>query len=136
MPNNTLFRADINETIELPEDMQWTDEFEWSDLAQATPQYTRGGALVIQQSTKLAGRPVTLGGEWVWVNRGDYKKLQEWTAIPQLQMTLTLHNANPARTFTVTFRTHEGAIDCRPVVFTAPELDDAPYTGEIRLIII
>lgn len=136
MSDNTLKRNDTNETITLPQDMQWQDEFTWSDLAQSIPQRTRGGALVIQQSQKLSGRPITLGGEWVWSDRGDYKKLQEWSAVKKMTMTLTLSNADPIRTFAVAFRTHEGAIDCRPVVFATPEPDNAPYTGEIRLMTI
>ncbi len=131
-----LKRNDTDETLIFPEDMRWTDEFNWSDLAQSTPEYTRAGAQVIQQSTKLAGRPITLGGEWVWNDRGDYKTLQAWSEVPKLQMTLTRGNADAAENYTVIFRNHDGAIDCEPVLFLTPEPDDAPYTGEIKLITI
>lgn len=136
MSNWILQRQDNNEQIELPEDMQWQDEFDWSDLAQSPPRYTRGGALVIQQSEKLAGRPITLSGEWVWNPRGIFKTLQAWSAVPQLKLQLERGNAEQPESFAVTFRTHEGAIACQPVVFTTPENAEEPYTGEIRLMTI
>lgn len=136
MPNNVLTRTDTNETIELPQDMQWVDEFDWSDLAQANPRYTRAGALVIQQSTKLAGRPITLAGEWVWINRGDLKKLKAWSNVAKLKMSLTLNSVTPAVVAPTIFRVHDGALDCEPVNFETPESDNAQYTGEIRLMII
>lgn len=136
MPNNTLKRKDTNEVVELHVGLQWLDEFDWSDLAQAPPRRTRGGALAMQQSQKLSGRPVTLGGEHAMLTRGLFKKLQAWSAVPKLQMTLTLNNAVPTRTLNVAFRTHDGAIDCEPLLYEVPETDGELYTGEIRLMII
>lgn len=46
--------------LHLSDDLLWTDEFEWSALAQAEPERTLSGAQVVQQSIKRAGRPVTL----------------------------------------------------------------------------
>ena len=57
----TLTRKDTNAVLELPDHLRWTDEHDWSPLAQASPQYSLGGAVIVQQGTMLAGRPVTLG---------------------------------------------------------------------------
>lgn len=96
----TLTRKDNQAAIELPEDMRWLDEFDWQALAQTEPGYTLGGAVIIQQGTKLAGRPVTLGGEWIWLARADLLTLQTWADVPELEMTL----AHPdGRSFNVCF---------------------------------
>ncbi len=58
------------DTIELPDDLVWTDEFTWTPVVQETS-YSATGALFIQESKKLAGRPISLYGEqnMCWVSR-------------------------------------------------------------------
>ena len=72
-----LKRKDTGETLALPADLQWQDEMDWNAVAQAAPQRTLSGALVIQQGTKLNGRPVTLAGDWAWHRRSDLLRLRE-----------------------------------------------------------
>ncbi|UOP00528.1 hypothetical protein [Kingella potus] len=50
-----LKRKDTGEILALPDDMQWQDEMEWSAVAQAAPQRTLSGGLVIQQGVKQNG---------------------------------------------------------------------------------
>ncbi len=133
MANWQVKRNDNNATIELPQDMRWLDEFNWSNLAQSNPVYTLGGAVHVQQGQKLAGRPITLGGEWIWLTRGDFETLQAWAAVPELKLTLTHYDA---REFTVIFRNHDKAIACEPVDYLTPEADDDSYTGKIYLMTI
>lgn len=129
-----LKRNDNDDTVNLPPDLRWSDEFEWSNLAQSSPERTRGGANVIQQSVKLSGRPITLTtDDKVWIERGIIKKLQEWTAVPKLKMTLTHYDGT---TYQVTFRTHDQALDVEPALFEMPETDKSNYTGTIKLITI
>lgn len=46
-------------TIILPDSMLWVDEYKWSDVKQSiTP--TIGGGMVVEESTVLVGRPITL----------------------------------------------------------------------------
>lgn len=130
MSNWQLKRKDNNAVIELPQDLYWADEFDWSDLAQSNPVYTVGGAVVVQQGIKTAGRPITLTGQWVWLTRTDYQTLQTWSQVPELEMTLTHYDG---RLFNVIFRNHETAVDCEPVVYRTPEKATDPYTGFIRL---
>ena len=64
----TLKRKDNGVAVHLPQDMRWDDEFEWNKVAQAAPQRTLSGGLVIQQGIKANGRPITLSGDWVWLD--------------------------------------------------------------------
>ena len=36
----------------------------------------------------LAGRPVTLAGEWIWLDRATLTTLAAWADVPELEMTL------------------------------------------------
>lgn len=82
----------------LPSGLRWSDEFDWTPTVQST-QYTLTGALVVDQATKQAGRPITLvgGRQWAWLTRTQALALQALLATGA-EMTLTLHDA---RTFTV-----------------------------------
>nr|DAV16090.1 MAG TPA: hypothetical protein [Caudoviricetes sp.] len=119
----TLTRKDNNATLELPADMRWTDEFDWQALAQSNVQYSLGGAAIIQQGTMLAGRPVTLGGEWIWLDRATLTTLAAWADVPELEMTL----AHPdGRQLNVCFA-RPALSDCAPVAYRAPEDGTAQY---------
>lgn len=126
-----LKRKDNNATLTLPQDMRWADEFSWSRVAQAAPQRTLSGGLVVQQGVKLNGRPITLSGDWVWLDLAAVRTLRDWSDTPELEMTLTHYDG---REFNVIFRTHEGAFaDVEPVRYSTPETGSERYTAEIRL---
>ena len=119
----TLTRKDNNATLELPADMRWRDEFDWQALAQSQVQYSLGGSAIIQQGTMLAGRPVTLGGEWIWLDRATLETLAAWADVPELEMTL----AHPdGRQLNVCFA-RPALSDCAPVAYRAPEDGTAQY---------
>ena len=119
----TLTRKDNNATLELPADMRWRDEFDWQALAQSSVQYSLGGSAIIQQGTMLAGRPVTLGGEWIWLDRATLTTLAAWADVPELEMTL----AHPdGRQLNVCFA-RPALSDCAPVAYRAPEDGTAQY---------
>lgn len=118
-----LIRKDNQEKIELPADMRWRDEFDWQALAQSSVQYSLGGSAIIQQGTMLAGRPVTLGGEWIWLDRATLTTLAAWADVPELEMTL----AHPdGRQLNVCFA-RPALSDCAPVAYRAPEDGTAQY---------
>lgn len=129
-----LKRKDNGETIALPDDIQWQDELEWSAVAQAAPQRTLSGGLVIQQGVKQNGRPVTLAGDWAWHKKADLLRLREWGDVPELVMTL----AHPdGRSFDVIFRLHEKQFaKAEAVAFCAPETDETPYLATINLMTV
>ena len=119
----TLTRKDNNATLELPADMRWRDEFDWQALAQSSVQYSLGGSAIIQQGTMLAGRPVTLGGEWIWLDRATLLTLAAWADVPELEMTLTHPDG---RQLNVCFA-RPALSDCAPVAYRAPEDGTAQY---------
>lgn len=84
--------------ITLPQGLVWSDEFAWSDLAQSTT-YTLTGSLVVEQTTRQAGRPITLvgGRDFAWLTRAQLVALKELLDAGA-PMTLTLHDH---RAFTV-----------------------------------
>lgn len=84
--------------ITLPAGLRWEDEFAWSPLAQAS-EYSLTGSLLVEQTTRLAGRPITLigGKDFAWMTRSEVSTLKTLLDTGAA-MTLTLHDA---RSFTV-----------------------------------
>ncbi|WP_240441918.1 hypothetical protein, partial [Pseudomonas aeruginosa] len=61
------------DAVELGDQFEWVDEFTWDAVAQEQER-SLTGALLVQEGTKLYGRPITLrsgGGVWtpLWVVR-------------------------------------------------------------------
>lgn len=94
----------------LPSGLAWSDEDAWSPVEQALD-YTLTGALVVEESVRLGGRPITLAGKrdgnryTAWVMRGQsylgFSSLADLRAALSAvgaTFTLTLHDS---RTFTV-----------------------------------
>ncbi len=89
--------------ITLCDGLVWRDEQEWSPIDQQTT-YTLTGALLVEEATKQAGRPITLAGQsdgsahTAWITRANLALLRAALDTPLAQFTLTLHDG---RTFTV-----------------------------------
>jgi hypothetical protein len=123
--------------IELPGDLEWTDEYRWSPVGQQVSR-TLTGALVIQASAMQAGRPITLeakGDNHVWLAKSVIDELRTVLAPPGATLTLTLVDG---RTFTVTGRHHEAVpFEAEQVMFMATAdtglRDMLPYTLILRL---
>lgn len=101
-------------TLELPEDLYWSDEFDFSPVSQVvTPSLS--GALIVESSAQQGGRPITLeGGDQAgWARRSLVETLRTWAAIPGREMTLTLHGG---RSFSVLWSYEQQPIEARPVV--------------------
>jgi hypothetical protein len=121
------------DALTLPDGLIWEDEFTWSPVAQSTD-YGLTGALIVQESTKLAGRPITLAGQSsgnqsaaCWITRAHLLTLQTALQVAGAEFTLTLHDA---RTFTVAPRQDPLDAEARPVVksfLPADPDDDAWY---------
>ncbi len=100
-------------TIELSQNMDWADEFDWTPVEQST-QYALSGALLIDEDTKLAGRPITLvpAPNMGSIPKAALDQLHTWAAVSAQQLTLTLHDG---RAFNVRFAHTEKAVDTTPV---------------------
>ena len=124
-------------TIALPADMEWPDEFTWSPVAQQVD-IASDGALIVEASAQLAGRPVTLQSRqdgnigFAWVNRATVTALYDLAATPSNDpMTLLLHDG---RSFNVLFRYADGApVEAHPLQHLAPHVDADQYLLILRL---
>ena len=88
------------DTIVLPPDLLWSDEFAWSPVSQSTERSVTG-ALLIDVSTRQGGMPITLTGteRHAWLLRPEVQALRAWLALPEQVFTLTING----QAFTVLF---------------------------------
>ena len=133
MPNTLTLGA-----VTLPVDMEWIDEFTWSPVSQAQ-EITLGGALLVEESAQLAGRPITLrsgqnGSEhWGVIDRVTLIALQALAASVMAEpITLTLPDD---RTFEVMFRHTDLAVDSRALRHVWPPVDGDLYAVTLRLFV-
>ena len=99
-------------TAHLSDRLQWTNEYDWSPVDQATTYSTRG-ALLVDVALKLAGQPITLDGVEAnaWVSRAMCSTLQAWAALPGTQFGLVLRGI----THQVIFDHAQGGFSARPI---------------------
>lgn len=63
------------QTIQLHPQFVWVDEFDWQASVSSEPIYTITGAMIIETGIKKAGRPITLKGDNVWLDKALLVKL-------------------------------------------------------------
>lgn len=128
----------------LPSGLTWADEHAWSPVAQNTEQ-TLTGALVLEESAKLAGRPITLAGAsdnaqytaWICLDQPflGYSSLNDLRAallVPGAQFTLTLHDS---RSFTVVPRHDgDGPLSVSPLPLYRSFAPAAPHSGSLYVL--
>jgi len=90
------------DTLELPDELIWIDEFEWSDV-KANTKRTIQGKFIVQELALISqsGRNVTLTSDDSWIERSDLLTLQDWSNTLGKEMTLTM---NDGRVFFCRFR--------------------------------
>lgn len=130
--------------IELPADLQWTDEFTGWQIGQQV-RNSLTGALIVQESKRQAGRPITLqstrdGAAYVGVvSLPILRALQDSEStlqIAPLELVLPAHNGGE-RTFQVRWRRSEGAaIEAEPLRFAAPAIDQDHFSVTLRLMTV
>ena len=130
----SLTLVDGATTITLPADMHWSDEYAWLPTAQQT-EVAFDGALIVQESAQLAGRPVTLEGgvTFAWIDRATLESLRTLASTPRdMPMVLTLLDG---RAFNVLFR-HGAtpAVDAKPILDIVPFADGDAYALTLRLL--
>jgi hypothetical protein len=126
-----MILSDGTTSINLPDDLEWTDETAYSVVEQST-EHTLTGALVVDVGARLAGRPITLtGGDDVWVTRAVVDALRAWADTPGQTLTLTMTGY---AAMSVMFRLQDGpGVEARPVLFAAPISADDAYTITLYL---
>lgn len=128
--------------ITLPGDLQWTDEFTAWKVGQVA-RTSLTGALIVHESVRQAGRPITLesqqeGSGWVGIVSLDtLRALQASEESPvagPFQLVLPAHNAG-TRSFTCIWRREGGAaIEARPARFISPYVDGDWFAVTLRLL--
>jgi len=120
-------------TVTLPDDLLWTNEFEWTPVEQSI-EYTLPGSMIVETGVKQAGRPIILAGadDHGWVTRQTVIDLQALEADPDLEMTLTLPDA---RELTVIFdRTNGLPVEARPLLPMEDHVAGDFYILTLRLL--
>lgn len=83
-----LTSATPSHTVDLPKDLEWVDEANWSPVGQNV-EYSTTGAFLIQEGLKQKGRTITLVGkdDMAWIDRTIYDKLITMRNLPGLIFT-------------------------------------------------
>lgn len=78
----TLTDLTTNQVLALPNGLIWRDEFDWSPVG-SNNTYTLTGALIVEQSAKQAGRPISLSADddMNWAKRQAVDTLRQWSSI-------------------------------------------------------
>jgi len=123
--------------IDLPDDLQWTDEFTGHGVGQQiTPTIT--GALVVEETTQSKGRPITLAGNGhAWVPRATVEALAALAATPVADGATLLLEWTDGRTFDVVFDRSRGpGFSAREVRRLSAGIQggDHPYIIELTLL--
>jgi hypothetical protein len=128
--------------VALPEDLEWADEFE-SSLVSQQLEISLAGALIIEESAQLTGRPITLrsgqeGSNYFAVaTRATVEALQALVNTPRQQSTPMALELPDGRTTTVLFR-GSGAerFSARPWKHIVPQQATDYYLIELRLLAV
>lgn len=92
-------------TIDIGDDLEWIDEFQWQPVTQNIRR-TIGGSFIVEEASQTFGRPITLqGGENVWLLRSVFDQIITLASVPDNTLTLTLTDGT---VFSVIFRRDEG----------------------------
>lgn len=113
MQNNHMNSITYNtSTVQLPDDLDWPDEFAWSPVTQKT-EHSITGSLIVDIGVRAAGRQVTLRGDrgTAWTTREVAAQLQAWAAIGGALMTLMLRGS----TRQVLFDHERTALEWNPI---------------------
>ena len=124
------------DTVTLPDDLLWQNEFEWNQNTQSQDR-TLSGALVVQTAARLYGRPIRLQGgqDGGWITRATAKAIRALEADPTRVMTLI--GLNDEGDLAVMFdRTSGPAFESQMIMRFANPDDTTWYSCALRLITV
>lgn len=118
------------DSITLPDDLVWTDEFGWFARVRAIENSVTG-VPIIQETALVAGRSITLADDSAWLTRADLLDLVALAETADATHLLTLHDG---REFDVRFR--EPPLNAAPVItYADPDVADM-YRLTLNLITV
>lgn len=117
--------------IAIPSGLIWVDEYNWVAPVRAH-EYSITGALIVDEGTRQAGRPITLQGsnDHGWVERNTLDELWQLANTATNTHVLTLADG---RTYTVRFAP-EDPVSATPIVRAEIPTDRLPYIVTLRLV--
>ena len=124
------------DTVDLPDDLLWKNEFDWNQNDQSQAR-TLSGAIEIQTAARIYGRPIRLQGgqDGGWITRATAKAIRALEADPTRVMTLSGLNDEPD--LAVMFdRTSGPAFESQMIMRFANPDDQTWYSCALRLITV
>jgi len=116
----------------LPDDLIWSDEYDWSTVSQNISKSITGN-LIIQEASQQKGRKFTLSGseDSAWITKATLDLLQAKVDTTDLQMTLNYHGTN----YNVMFNRsgNESPLSTRQIYNLAAPDSDHIYSITINL---
>lgn len=112
-----LIDISTGDTLNLPSDLVWTDEFSWCPTA-GEYAYSLTGALLYEVGDKQSGREITLvapDDTMAWVSRATMLTLKSWLQPATRKMRLKLEYPTDTREFVVMFKHGADPISASPV---------------------
>ena len=112
-------------SIELPLGLYWDDKYSWSPVSQSVD-ISLTGALIVQEATQLAGRPITLlgGDDRCWANRSLIDSLYSLLESEGEEMTL---NLGLDGIHTVIWNRKSNPLEVRPIIPSDDLVDTTLY---------
>lgn len=127
-----MILSDGTTAVTLSDDMSELQPY-WQPVDQAIS-YTLTGAMLVDESVRQAGRPMTFQSQpdTGWVPRAAVEQLQKWASQPGIRLKLTRYGQD----YAVTFNRQDGqAVEARAVVELAiPPLMNDEMQLTVRLI--
>ena len=126
-------RISTSETVSIEDGFFWSDEFSWKAKEQSL-EYAMDGTPIIQEGTKLSGRPITLqpaDSGMGWAKLGTVRQLQAWSVLNE-QFELQFEWAHDTRKFNVVFNHVDGAIEATAVKGFPPASLEDPMNLTLR----
>ena len=120
------------QSISLPDDMNWVDQFNYSPVAQTT-EFSVEGAVVVDAAVKNSGREITLqaGDNYAWLTLSKVTALRNAAATPGAILTLTIGLSS----FRVVFRHNEPpAVDVVPLVELSEYANGDWFYGQLKFL--
>ena len=122
------------DSIELDDQLEWTDEFDWDAVAQEQ-EHSITGALLVQEGLKQYGRPITLkanGGVWT-----PLSVVRQLEALRDQRLKVMPMVLPDGREFSVIFNRADGPpLKATQVFRTVNPAPEEIYDIELRLITV